>query len=326
MTNTVYFLGTEMSQASYLSLKERQLRESRDAAAAEAALYKPNADGVPQVHTRKPDVDVTAVAGYGLPLTYAGKPIQDARKALDKLSDALAALEETAEVLRDEYDAVTPTNADAVAKAALAGKPLPSTAAQLRKEREKVARQYEDCVIQRDAVYGAVKDTCALVDAETAKGLAAWHDAIGAAWQKQAADAAPVIKDLGTKLAPLMRDVLALAGHVQSARDGLNCEGHAPQALVDLDKLSEALSALEAAPTLWDALTADPVLSLTAEQFEKAHVASHDWKAYEKRAEAIEAYRQHYAGVGQRVLSHEEAAAVINGAVKSEFGTGFSGH
>ncbi|MFD8895481.1 hypothetical protein [Streptomyces sp. NPDC059566] len=65
-----------------------------------------------------------------------------------------------------------------------------------------------------------------------------------------------------------MRDVLSLLGHVGSARVGLGVEGTVPEALADVEALS---GALEAAPALWDATTTDPVLSLDAEHFEKAH-------------------------------------------------------
>ncbi|MFD9481285.1 hypothetical protein [Streptomyces nojiriensis] len=126
-----------------------------------------------------------------------------------------------------------------------------------------------------------------------------------------------------------MSEALTLAGHVESAREGLGAEGAAPESPTDTAALSQALSALEGAPSLWGQFATDPVLSLDAEHYAKAHVAPMDWDAFNKRADAIEAYRQHFKrdprdGGGD--LTYEEAAAMVDGPLKDRFGTGFSGY
>ncbi|MFF2791934.1 hypothetical protein ACFVT6_35150 [Streptomyces sp. NPDC058049] len=214
-------------------------------------------------------------------------------------------------------------------KAAEDGKDPGEKAKAIESKRVVTAAKYKDAVLKRDAFLEALGNVYRLVAAETHKGLPKWHDAMLKARQERTAQVAPVLTEAVKALLPLMSEALTLAGHVESAREGLGAEGAAPESPTDTAALSQALSALEGAPSLWGQFATDPVLSLDAEHYAKAHVAPMDWDAFNKRADAIEAYRQHFKrdprdGGGD--LTYEEAAAMVDGPLKDRFGTGFSGY
>lgn len=342
--DTVHFNHTEMLRDDYVRMKEGFAQERQASANASRALYRgvgkhempeqhlPAGISDPVTWDRAPWLDrleARDFTGASLPLNYAPEPVQEARGRMDKLHSKLTAIEEVAEALCVAYQEQGDDVKAAMTQAALDGKDPIDSAAKIEKQRADVARKYHDAVLKRDAFFDALSQVYSLVEAETRKGLPAWHDAMLKARQEKAAQVAALVADLGKTLVPLMGETLTLVAHGDTARDGLNIEGGAPDALVDIEAVSQALGALEAAPSLWDALTTDPVLSLDAEHYERAHVAPTDWDAFDKRAQAIEAYRQHFKrdprdGGGD--LTHEEAAAVIDGPLKDRFGTGFSGY
>lgn len=232
---------------------------------------------------------------------------------MGELHVKLTAIDETAEVLCEEYHAQGADVKAAMVTAAKEGKDPGDKSKAIEAKRVATATKYKDACLKRNAFLEALEDTYREVEDETRKGLPAWHNSILKARQKRTAQVAPVLTEAVKALLPAMSEALALAGHVQTARAGLGIEGGAPEPLADVAALSEALTALQGTPSLWERLVTDPVLSMDAAQYEKAHEAPFDWKAHESREATIEAFRQHYRVFGQEVLTPEQAAALVDG-------------
>ncbi|MFD7082275.1 hypothetical protein [Streptomyces sp. NPDC059918] len=325
---TIYHLGTTMSEADYTNLKNAQRQEGEQSKARTLALYSPSGKhempphhlpaGItdPATWTRRDWLDNLEAGdflGSSLPLQYAPEGVQGARKRMDEAHSKLTALDELCEALCADYHGQGEDVKAAMKLAVLDGKEPGEKAKAVEAKRVATATKYKDAVLRRDAFYGGLEDLYGLVAAETAKGLPAWHDSMNKAVKELAAKAAPVLAESSKALTPIMREALALTGHVEAARKGLGAEGVAPEALTDIAAVSRTLGALEAAPVLWDNMAADPVLSMTAAQYATAHEAPFDWKAHESREAAIEAFRQHYKVFGQQAMTREQAAAFVDG-------------
>ncbi|MER5729368.1 hypothetical protein ABT084_13690 [Streptomyces sp. NPDC002138] len=326
--NNNYLNGSPISDAEAALRRDTLSREARETADKTRAEYAPTGPhDVPSNHLEAGVTDAVSrhrpewfdnlessdYLGSNLPLQYAPSVVQDARMRMEELYGKLTAIDEVAEALCEEYHAQGADVKAAMVKAAEDGKDPGEKAKAIESKRIATATKYKDAVLKRDAFLEALGNVYRLVSAETRKGLPKWHDSMNKAAKELAAKAAPVLAESSRTLAPIMREALALTGHVEAARKGLGVEGVAPETLTDIAAVSRTLGAFEAAPILWDNMAADPVLSMTAAQYATAHEAPFDRKAYESREAAIEAFRQHYKVFGQQAMTREQAAALVDG-------------